>query len=52
MGRKPISDDATGKLKPDDETQAAPKGTKIGKFSREKVLGDFQKVIAGKSKSG
>ena len=48
VGRKPISDDATSNLKASDETQVAPKGTKIGKLSREKVLGDFQKVIAGK----
>ena len=48
MGRKPLDNDATGNLKPGDETQDAPKGTKIGKLSRAKVFADFQKVIAAK----
>jgi hypothetical protein len=42
--RKPTDDDATGKLKPSDKTQTAPKGTKIGLLKRADVLADFRKI--------
>lgn len=43
-------DDATGKLKPDDETQVAPKGTKIGLLRKRDVLADFRKVARAKKR--
>jgi len=46
--RKPTDDDATKNLRPDDERQTAPKGTKIGLLGRDKVLGDFRKIAGGK----
>jgi hypothetical protein len=48
MARPPKDDDATQNLKPEDETQRAKAGTKIGKLSREKVLGDFRKIARAK----
>ena len=45
MPRKPTDDDATKNLRPDDERQAAPKGTKIGKLRRSDVLADFRKIV-------
>lgn len=48
MTRKPTDDDATKNLRPDDERQTAPKGTKIGLLGRDKVLGDFRKIAGGK----
>lgn len=41
--------DATQNLKPEDAQQDAPKGTRIGKLSREKVFADFRR-IAGVTK--
>jgi len=40
--------DATGNLKPEDERQDAPGGTKIGRLSRSKVLADFRKIARAK----
>ena len=48
MPRKPQDEDATKKLRPEDETQVAPKGTKIGKLRRSAVLGDFRRVAKPK----
>ena len=39
MARPPKDDDATQNLEPEDATQRAKAGTKIGKLSREKVFG-------------
>ncbi|MGH3091579.1 MAG: hypothetical protein ACRDOG_04520 [Gaiellaceae bacterium] len=48
MARPKTDDDATRKLRPEDETQRAREGTKIGLLRRSKVLGDFRKVARGK----
>ena len=45
MARPPEGDDATGKLKPRDKTQTAPKGTKIGLLRRSDVLKDFRRIV-------
>jgi hypothetical protein len=45
-----MDDDATKNLRPEDERQDAPKGTKIGKLSREKVLGDFRRIVRAPKK--
>jgi hypothetical protein len=43
--------DATKRLKPDDETQVMPKGTKLGLLARDEVLGAFRKIAAPLKKS-
>ena len=48
MPRKPQDADATKDLRPDDKTQAAPKGTKIGLLRKDEVLADFKKVFRAK----
>lgn len=42
-----MDDDATGNLKPEDETQRAKAGTRIGLLSKRKVLADFKKMVRG-----
>jgi hypothetical protein len=42
--RKPTDDDATKNLRPEDEQQTAPKGTKIGKLRRSEILADLRKI--------
>lgn len=49
MARPPKDDDATQKLKPEDATQRAKKGTKIGFLPKREVLADFRKIIRGKN---
>ena len=49
MARPPKDDDATQNLKPEDKTQRAKKGTKIGKLRRGEVMADFKKIVRGKS---
>ena len=44
MARPKKDADATGKLREDDKTQEAPKGTKIGLLKRGEVFGDFAKL--------
>jgi hypothetical protein len=44
MARPPKDDDATQKLKPEDETQRAKEGTKIGLLQKDEVLADFKKI--------
>ncbi len=44
MARPPKDDDATKNLKPEDETQWAKKGTKIGRLRKDEVLADFRKI--------
>lgn len=51
MPRPPKDDDATQDLKPEDKTQRAKAGTKIGLLKRGEVLGDFRKVARGKKTS-
>jgi len=44
MPRKPIDDDATKNLRPEDETQRAKEGTNVGLLANSKVLADFRKI--------
>jgi hypothetical protein len=48
MARPPKDDDATRNLKPEDKTQKAKAGTKIGLLRRTEVLADFRKIIKPK----
>ena len=48
MPRPPQDDDATKNLRPEDETQRAKKGTKIGLLPKRDVLADFKKIVRGK----
>lgn len=48
-GRPEMDKDATGSLKPEDETQTAKKGTRIGLLRKEKVMAEFKKIARGKS---
>ena len=43
--------DATKRLLPNDKTQLAPKGTKIGLLQRGKVFADFRKIARGGKKT-
>ena len=47
-GRPPTDDDATQNLRPEDETQEAKKGTKIGLLPKRVVMADFRKIVRGK----
>jgi len=49
VARPPKDDDATKNLRPEDETQRARRGTKIGKLPKRDVLADFKKIARGKS---
>jgi hypothetical protein len=49
MARPPKDDDATKKLRPEDESQRAKKGTKIGLLPKDEVMADFKKIARGKS---
>jgi hypothetical protein len=44
LPRPPKDDDATKDLKPEDETQRAKAGTKIGLLPKSDVLRDFCKI--------
>jgi hypothetical protein len=44
MPRPPKDDDATANLRPDDKTQKAKKGTKIGLLPKEEVPAVFRKI--------
>jgi hypothetical protein len=48
MARPPQDDQATQKLKPEDETQRAKAGTKIGLLKRREIMADFRKIVRGK----
>ena len=50
MARPKTDADATKKLRPEDETQEAREGTKIGKLSKDTVLSDFRKIAGGKKR--
>jgi hypothetical protein len=50
MPRKPTGDDATKNLKPEDETQRAKKGRKIGLLPMAKVFEDFRRIVRGKKR--
>jgi len=47
-GRPPQDDDATKRLRPEDKTQQAKEGTKIGLLRRRDVLADFRKIVRAK----
>ena len=44
MARPPKDDDATKNLRPEDETQRAKEGTKIGLLPKRDVLAVFRKI--------
>jgi len=48
MGRPKTDDDATKNLRPEDETQQAKKGTRIGLLPKRDVMADFKKIVRGK----
>lgn len=48
MPRPPQDDDATKNLKPEDETQRAKAGTKVGKLRKTEVMADFKKIARAK----
>jgi len=48
MARPPKDDDATKNLKPEDKTQRAKEGTKIGLLRRGDVFADFKKIVRGR----
>ncbi len=48
MARPPQDDDATKNLKPEDKTQRAKAGTKIGLLRRGAVFRDFRKIVGGR----
>jgi hypothetical protein len=47
VARPKTDDDATGKLRPEDETQRAKRGTRIGLLPKRDVLADFKKIARG-----
>lgn len=49
MPRPLKDDDATKNLKPEDETQRAKAGTKIGKLRKDEVVADFKKIARSKT---
>lgn len=48
MARPPKDDDATKNLRPDDKTQRAKAGTKIGLLRRDEVMAAFRKIARTK----
>jgi hypothetical protein len=44
MARPPKDGDATQNLRPDDKTQRAKKGTKIGLLPKDEVMAVFRKI--------
>jgi hypothetical protein len=48
MARPPKDEDATRELKPEDKTQRAKQGTKIGLLRKREVLADFKKIVRGR----
>jgi hypothetical protein len=48
VARPKTDDDATQNLRPEDETQRAKKGTKIGLLRKSQVMADFKKIARGK----
>jgi hypothetical protein len=49
MARPKTNNDATKRLKPEDEIQEAPKGTKIGLLRKSEIMDAFKKLAQGKS---
>ncbi len=44
VARPKTDDDATKNLRPEDETQEAKEGTKIGLLPKDEVMADFKRV--------
>jgi hypothetical protein len=49
MGRKPKDNDATQNLRPEDKTQRAKAGTKIGLLRKNEVMAAFRKIARAKN---
>jgi hypothetical protein len=49
-GRPPQDDDATQNLRPEDKTQRAKKGTKIGLLRKSEIIADFKKIVRAKNR--
>jgi hypothetical protein len=49
MARPKKDDDATANLRPEDKTQKARKGTKIGLLPKEEVMAIFRKIARPKT---
>jgi hypothetical protein len=47
-GRPPMDEDATKNLRPEDETQEAPEGTKVGLLRKDEVIAAFRKIARSK----
>jgi hypothetical protein len=50
MARPKTDDDATKNLRPEDKTQRAKEGTKVGLLRRSEVFRDFRKIVRGRSR--
>ena len=50
MARPPKDGDATKDLRPEDKTQDAPEGTKVGLLPKDEVMADFAKIVTAKPK--
>jgi len=48
MARPKTDSDATKKLAPEDETQEARQGTRIGLLRKDKIMSDFRRIVRGK----
>jgi hypothetical protein len=48
MARPPKDDDATQNLRPEDKTQRAKAGTKIGLLRKDEVMAAFRKIARAK----
>ena len=51
MARPKQGQDATKNLRPEDETQDAKRGTKIGLLRRSEIFADFKKIARGKKQT-
>ena len=51
MARPKTDNDATTNLRPEDETQTAKSGTRIGLLRKSKVMADFKKIVRGNKTS-
>ncbi len=47
MARPKTDDNATKNLRPEDKTQTAKAGTRIGLLRKTKVMADFKKIVRG-----
>jgi len=49
MARPKTADDGTKNLSPEEETQRAKAGTRIGLLRKSEVVADFKKLVRGKT---